>query len=115
MEPVTIADLVFVGFNSRVAALRRSNGELVWQWVSPKGGGFVALLVDRYGLVASVKGYTYAIDPLTGETLWQNPLPGFGTGVPCLASIAGSTAGFSTLAELEEEARRRQNAQAGGA
>ena len=45
-EP-TILDLVFAGFNSRVAALDRQTGEIVWQWKSPKGrSSHVAVLLD---------------------------------------------------------------------
>ena len=42
----TVEDLIFVGFNARVAALDRYNGELVWTWEAPKGSGFASLLLD---------------------------------------------------------------------
>jgi outer membrane protein assembly factor BamB len=35
-----IQDLVFVGLNGRVTALETSTGETVWEWRSPKGGGY---------------------------------------------------------------------------
>jgi len=94
-----VRDFVFVGFNSRIAALELKSGNLVWEWKSPKGTGFVALLLDGEVLVVSICGYTYGLDALTGETIWSNPLQGFGTGTPCLASAAGTTAAFSLLAE----------------
>lgn len=56
-----------------------------------QGTGFVALHLDRDLLIASVYGYTYALDPLSGKTLWSNMLKGFGVGVPCIASVSGST------------------------
>ena len=43
-DPVPVADLVFVGFNSRAAALHRESGEIVWKWKSPQGSGAVALM-----------------------------------------------------------------------
>jgi hypothetical protein len=101
-----MSDLIYVGFNSRIAALDRATGELVWDWKAPHGGGFVALLLDGEQLIASVQGYTWALDPLTGDTLWENLLKGFGYGVPCLASTAGSTLSQSTLAEEERLARQ---------
>ena len=104
-----LEDLVFVGFNSRIAALDRSDGRLVWQWKSPKGSGFVALLLDDDRLIASVQGYTYCLDPLTGGMLWNNPLIGFGTGVPCLASVAGASGPYSQLGEEEAQAQRRSS------
>jgi|GEM_PF-688440 len=114
-EPVdrpslTVDDLVFVGFNSKIAALDRATGDLVWQWKAPKGSGFVAILLDGDQLVVSVSGYTYAVDPATGETLWTNPLKGFGFGIPCLVSTSGSTLGHSAAAAETEAQQARQRA-----
>lgn len=105
-----MSDLIYVGFNSRIAALDRATGELVWNWKAPYGSGFVALLLDGEQLIASVQGYTWALDPSTGDTLWENQLKGFGYGVPCLVSTAGSTLSQSTLAEEEQQARQRDSA-----
>jgi outer membrane protein assembly factor BamB len=102
-----MSELIYVGFNSRIAALDRATGELVWDLKSPHGSGFVALLLDREQLIVSVQGYTWSLDPLTGDTLWENFLKGFGYGVPCLVSTAGSTLSQSTLAEEEHLARQR--------
>jgi len=99
------ADLVYVGFNSRVCALDRDTGELIWSWTSPHGSGFVVLLFDSDRLIASVQGYTYCLDPATGELMWSNPLKGKGLGTPCIASISGST-GTAILGEAAAEAHR---------
>ena len=108
-------DLVFVGFNSRVAALDRRTGDLVWAWRCPKGQGFVALLLDRDRLLASVNGYTYALHPGTGRLIWENPLKGFGTGVPCLASVSGTTAGVSAVAQAQAQAAAHAASSGSGA
>lgn len=113
-----MSDLIYVGSNSRIAALDRVTGELVWDWKAPHGSGFVALLLDGEQLIASVQGYTWALDPSTGDTLWENQLKGFGYGVPCLVSTAGSTLPQSTLAEEEQLAQQRaaaSNSSTGGA
>jgi outer membrane protein assembly factor BamB len=102
----TLCDLVFVGFNSRVIALDRESGEKVWRWDMPKGRGFVAVLLDGDRLVVSCDGYTYALNPMTGEPLWENHLEGEGTGIPCLASIYGST---STAQTAYVDAQRRSS------
>ena len=75
--------LVFVGFNSRVLALDRESGEIVWTWQAskPRNGGYVTMLLDDDRLVVSVMGYMYCLDPSTGEQLWYNETKGFGTGV----------------------------------
>ena len=114
-EPVarpelSVDDLVFVGFNSRVAALDRATGELIWDWTSPHGSGFVALLLEGDQLVVSVSGYTFALDPATGETLWTNLLKGFGYGIPCLVSTAGTTLNHSAAAAEQAAQQARQNA-----
>ena len=105
----SVEDLVFVGFNSRIAALDRATGDLVWDWKTPNGSGFVALLLEGDQLVVSVSGYTYALDPTTGETLWTNLLKGFGYGIPCLVSTSGTTLGHSAAAAEQAAQQARQN------
>lgn len=98
-----LAELVFVAFNRRAAALHRETGKIIWDWKSPKGYGFVALLLDGDRLMASVDGYTYCLDAMTGRQLWDNPMSGYGTGVPCLASVRGTSLGASVLAQAEAD------------
>jgi len=86
---MNIADLVFSGFNRRVAALNRRTGRILWQWRAPKGSCYVSLLLDLDVLVVSVDGYMYGLNPLTGAQLWYNPMDGFGTGVTALVSANG--------------------------
>ncbi len=107
-----LSELIFVGFNSRVAALDRNSGRLVWKWKASAGSGFAALLLDGEQVIVSVNGYTYALDALTGEELWWNEMKGFGYGVSCLASLNGSSIGWSLL---EESARQQRNEDAGAA
>jgi len=97
-----IADLVFVAFNSRAAALNRDTGEIVWRWRSPRGYGPVALMLDGDRVIASVQGYTYCIDAATGRQLWNNDMTGFGLGIPCLTSYRSSSMASSMLAQHEE-------------
>jgi hypothetical protein len=81
----------------------------VWQWKSPQGSGFTALLLDGDRLIASVQGYTYCLDPLDGRMMWQNSLSGFGTGVPSIASVNGVSS-LPILGEAAaEEARHRSS------
>tara|TARA_R110002096_G_scaffold400674_1_gene597317 strand:- start:2704 stop:3069 length:366 start_codon:yes stop_codon:yes gene_type:complete len=98
-SPLGLADLVFVAFNSRAAALNRETGDIVWDWKAGKGSGFVALLLDGDRLMASVSGYTYCLDALTGGELWMNPMTGFGIGVPCLSSVRGTSLGSAVLGQ----------------
>lgn len=100
----TAMDLVFLGFNSRVIALSRETGEIVWEWKSPKGrGSYVALLLDGDLLIASVQGYTYCLDPRTGNTLWNNPLKGKGLGVPAMVSLRGNSGSTGAAAVLAQQ------------
>ena len=94
-----IEDLVFVGFNSRVIALDRNSGAEHWAWKAPKGRSqMVATMLDGDRLIVSVHGYMYALDPLTGETIWQNHLPGKGYGIPSLASARAHSTGTAAAA-----------------
>jgi len=112
----TMHDLVYVAFNSRVIALDRYTGELIWEWKAPTGSGFVALLVDGDRLIASVNGYTYCLDPIFGQEVWSNPLKGLGVGVPCIASVNGSTTiGGLSAAAAAAIAQQQQQAAAASA
>jgi len=97
-------DLLFVGLNSRVAALDRQTGEIVWKWKSPKGrSSHVAVLLDGDRLMVSVQGYTYCLDTASGEQIWTNPLEGFGLGVPSLASIHGNSGSAAAAAIIAQQ------------
>ena len=84
-----LGNLVFVGLNSKVIALDRETGELIWKWKSPKGSGFVTLLLDGDQLIAAVSGYVSCLAPQTGELIWHNPLKGLGNGYTSLVSVYG--------------------------
>ncbi len=94
-----------MGFNSRLVALDRESGELVWTWKAPHGSGIPALLLDGDRLIVSLQGYTYCLDPTTGEQIWYNPLKGMGLGTPCLASARANTTPqlYAVLAEYERQ------------
>lgn len=107
-----IEETVFIAFNSRVGCLDQRTGEIIWSWKTPKGHGYVSVLLDGNRLFVSVQGYTYALDARTGAQLWHNPMKGFGLGVATLASVHG-TSQQPILGEASARARRA--AAAGGA
>jgi len=92
-DPMNVNDLIFTGFNRRVAALDRKSGELIWQWKSPNSGGYglVTLLLEGDLLIVAVDGYHYALNPLNGMTIWTNEMAGIGTGATCLVSMSHPT------------------------
>jgi len=105
----SIADLLFVSFNSRVCALNRDTGNLLWHWKSSKGrSNYVSILVDDEQLFVSIDGYTYCLDPYTGREIWFNPLKGFGYGIPTLATAELNT---NSSAAAELMAREQQSRQ----
>lgn len=91
--------LLYVGFNSRVVALDRETGAEAWNWKSPKGSGYPALLVEVPHVYVSVQGYTYCLDAADGEQLWMNPLTGYGMGIATLA-VQGQSAGGGSAAAV---------------
>jgi outer membrane protein assembly factor BamB len=105
-----IDDLVFIGFNRRVAALDRHSGEIRWKWKADSGSGLVTLLVDGDRLIASCQGYTWCLDPLTGEAIWKQPLKGLGFGIACIASVRGSTAMVAAAAAAVASQQSKQQA-----
>ena len=100
----TAQDLIYVGLNSRIIALDRTTGEIVWKWKSPRGRGFVSVLLDGDQLVAAVSGYVSGVDPLTGSTLWHNPLKGLGAGFTSLASMRGTALPLAVAALSAQQA-----------
>jgi len=102
--------LIFVGFHSQVMALHRDTGDIVWQWRSRNGKGFVTLLLDGDRLVVSVMGYTYCLDAATGREMWFNELKGTGMGVASLASIRGSSAGILLQAAVAQAQEQQSHA-----
>ena len=101
---MSIADLIFTGFNKRVAALDRRTGEIVWQWTAHTGSSYTSLLLDNDRLIVSVHGYMYALDALTGRQLWFNEMPGFGYGVASLTSVNGSSSHHLSAAAAAAQA-----------
>lgn len=99
------SDLVFVGFNDQIAALDKYGGDVVWKWKAPRGTGYVAVVLDGERLYASVEGYTYCIEAVSGRTRWENILEGMGTGVPCIA-VAGGMSLPVHIAKADEDERR---------
>ncbi len=109
---MNLADLVFSGFNRRVAALHRRTGQIVWQWRAPKGSVYVSLLLEPGVLVVSVDGYMYGLNPLTGGQLWYNPMDGFGTGVTSLVSVNGSGGSQVNIAAAQIAAKQADSSSA---
>jgi outer membrane protein assembly factor BamB len=106
-----LSDLIFTGFNKRVAALDRASGEIVWHWKAHHNG-YVTLLLDGDMLLVSVNGFMYALDALTGRLIWENEMAGFGYGVTSLVSKNGVT-GASLPAQAAAATAAAQAAQAG--
>ncbi len=114
-NPRTLADLVFVGFNSRVVALDRYSGEIVWDWKAPDGSGYVSVQIDGDRLIAGVNGYVYCLDPIYGQEVWRNPMKGFGLGVTSIASVKGSTSSDPAAEQARQEAAATSSAASAGA
>lgn len=104
-----MSNMVYVGFNRRVVALDRESGEIHWHWIARSGTGFVSLLVDGDRLIVSVNGYTYCLDPRTGEEIWFNRLAGFGVGIASIASARGFTSGAWLGAAVAQSAAAKSN------
>src|ERR1700745_3647945 len=100
-----LRNIVFTGFNSYVVALDQNTGEMLWDWKSQKGSGYVSLLLnDDQHLIVSVSGYTYCLDPGTGRQRWFNELSGYGVGVASIVSYGKQSSVQSLMAAAAEEA-----------
>jgi len=99
---LSVMDLVFLGFNSRVVAMHRETGDVVWSWKSPKGrSSYVAVCLDGDRVIASVHGYTYCLH-----------LKGTGLGIPSVVTMRGNSGSAGAAAII---AQQQAAAAAGGA
>jgi hypothetical protein len=84
-------DLIFLGLKSRVSALTKSDGRILWATVlrGGVGDGFVTLNCDGKFVYAHTKGSIFCLDYLSGQILWTNELTGYGYGIAsiCLAGF----------------------------
>jgi hypothetical protein len=85
-----VDDLLFVSFNSKVIAVDRADGSIVWKWKTSKSTGFVTMLPSDDRLFVSINGYTWALDPTTGAELWYQEFKSEGFGAAMLATMRGS-------------------------
>ena len=110
-------DLVYVALNSKVIALDRYEGRVMWEWKSPKAARFMSLLVDGDRLIVAANGYVYCLDPIYGQQVWENPLKGYGVGITSLASVRGAqnTGAAAQLQAQQQAAAAGAAAASGGA
>ena len=109
-----IEDLIFVALNSKVIALDRYDGSVLWDWKSPKAASFISLLLDGDRLLVAANGYVYCLDPLFGQLVWENPLKGYGVGIVSLTSVYGQNSDGAAAAIRARQAAASAAA-AGGA
>ena len=104
------SDLLFIGIKGSVVALHRDSGQQIWS-IHLEGSDFVNVLVEGDVVVATTSGEVFQLDALSGNSLWHNPLKGFGLGLASIAT-AGSPAGNNALAMSEKRRRDEQAAAA---
>jgi outer membrane protein assembly factor BamB len=103
MQSIPMDQMIFAGLNGRVMALNRDNGQIVWEWHSPKPRkGFIAVMLDGDRLIVGISGYLYCLEATTGRLIWQNPLTGYGIALFSFASVRGQ-AQQSTTAQYEAD------------
>lgn len=103
MQTMRMDQMVLAGLNGRVMALNRDNGQIVWEWHSPKPRkGFVTVMLDGDWLIVGISGYLYCLEAASGRLIWQNPLTGYGIALFSFASVRGQ-AQQSTTAQYEAD------------
>jgi outer membrane protein assembly factor BamB len=106
--------LVYIGLRHDVLAFDRKTGLEVWRvslGVKYKStAAFVNVVRDRDGLFATCAGELFALDPVTGEVLWHEPLKGLGTGLVTIATDLGGTSATPVLEESARQARAAASA-----
>ena len=70
---LTSGDMVFVGCGGRVAAVKRSDGTILWQHKLTDRGSSVSLLLEAGSLLVGSQGNVWCLDPLSGGQKWHHP------------------------------------------
>ncbi len=95
-------ELLFLGLNSRVIALNKRDGQVVWaaELTGILGDNFVTVQADGQSVFAFTKGRIYCLDLRSGRILWTNELKGYGYGIAtiCLPGF-GSAPDAAALAK----------------
>lgn len=84
-----MSELLFVGIQGNVVALRKSDGSLLWSTALRRGSSFVPLLHEGGYVYAVSGGEVSCLDARSGELVWHNKLEGYGMDSACLAGSQG--------------------------
>ena len=90
-------------------ALDRATGQQVWA-THLEGSDFVNVFLQNGAVLASCYGEIFCLDALTGNSLWHNPLKGFGRGLATIAMELNPGTGNAPV--LAENRRRDERAAA---
>lgn len=107
---MTADDIVLVAVKSRVMAISKRDGRILW--ATDLGGGissnFVTLLATDTQVFAHTKGKVHCLALTTGWIQWTNELPGCGYGIASIALPGGISApqagAVQTIADQEAAA-----------
>lgn len=103
---------LYIFSNGRVAALRKSNGEIVWEvklkdYLKVSISTYVGQIVQEDDkLYVSIAGHMLCLKTLDGSLVWKNELKGWGY---YFVSVAGANA------QEQAEANRMMGAATAGA
>lgn len=101
-------DVIFMGLNSRVVALNKGNGQILWDTKlgGVLGDGFISINSDGQHVFAFCKGQIYCLDASSGAIVWTNELKGYGYGIASICIPGCPTAPDSAMyAKMESDKR----------
>lgn len=111
-------NLLFVGTGRFVIGLDAVSGAEVWRAKLPHASGnIVTLMLGRDCLFVGHSGRAYALNPRSGEIIWENGLPKTGYSAVMLA-MEGAAMGSSAAAaaaQMAADAAASAGASAGAA
>ena len=96
-------NIVLIGVKGAVLAFQRDTGAHLWATeLKSSSNNFVTVASDETRVYAHTGGELFCLDLASGQTLWSDPLKGFGYGLASLA-LPGLPPAPSSLPE-----KRRQ-------
>ncbi len=75
---------LFIGIKGHVVCIQKSDGNERWR-TKLRSSDITSVMVTDDAIIATTGGYLYALNPISGNVLWENPLKGLGMGVSTLS------------------------------
>lgn len=95
-------DRIYIGIKGKVVCLDKQSGNEIWR-TDLRRTSLVSVAIDGDTVIAYANGHLFALDGVTGEIRWRNPLPGLGHGY-CIIAAGGDQTAVTAAQQAQSQA-----------